>query len=260
MKIRLGSLAALIALQSPFALGDDYTFEERLSLDAGALSAFSVKTGAGDLEIRGKEGIDEVSVIARVGGASVDKEDYVVTLEQDGDKARLVATFVNNGWGNQYIDVEVIAPARLNLAVDDSSGDTLVRDFNSNVSVDDTSGDLRIANISGPLKVDDTSGDLRISKINGNLKVDDNSGEIAIDTVTGNIMVEDNSGDIKVATIVGNVSIDDGSGDIEVLNVLGDVTVDDGSGDIEVDGADSFTLEDDGSGDVELSNIRDALK
>lgn len=254
MKKLYSALALLALLYHPAIFADNYKFTETLSLDANSLTELRVKTGAGELVVTGSDDAQIVELVAKVGGKRVERDDVTITLQRKGKVAEVVATFKGSKWGEHFIDVVVVAPAKLKLDVDDTSGDAKIEGFNNGARIDDTSGELFVHNMMGAVRIDDTSGDLSIRAVRGGLIVDDSSGEITIEKVTGDIRLDDNSGDIRIETIVGDVRIDDGSGDIEVLNVAGKVEIDDGSGDIKVDGAHSFELLDDGSGDVDVNN------
>jgi hypothetical protein len=50
----------------------------------------------GDLTITGKQGQSDIAVIAKVYGEELNEDDYVLSLQKDGDKAVLIAQFNDN--------------------------------------------------------------------------------------------------------------------------------------------------------------------
>ncbi|CCQ10503.1 lipoprotein, putative [Pseudoalteromonas luteoviolacea B = ATCC 29581] len=193
---------------------------ETLTLDAKTLSTLNADLVAGDITIRGIEGLDTITVEASI--LTTKEKNYEFSLTKSGKTAELIAHH-NDGisWysGNSpRIDLVVNVPSHFNLDIEDGSGD------------------IDIQNVNGDLIIDDNSGDIDI--IGGN-----------------NIEIEDGSGSINIVDSKGNVTLDDGSGDIRVVNVAGKVKIDDGSGDIVVDGANGLEIVDAGSGDLSINNI-----
>jgi hypothetical protein len=216
--------------------------EVRLALDNDAIKRLNIDVGAGDLRVMGKKGQTDITVIAKVYGEELNDDDYVLSLERDGNKAVLIAHFNDNTYNNERIDVEVNMPPSLALLVDDRSGDLTIESVNNGLTLNDRSGDIELNNIAGLIKIEDRSGDL--------------FGK----SLRGDVLINDRSGEIELKDVVGDVDIDDSSGDIRVKNVSGIVTVEDSSGDINVNGAGDFKLKNDGSGDINLKNIGRGLK
>lgn len=250
---------ALVTLGMPltslaWGINDIWQTKE-LALEASGVSTFEAETGAGELEILGKENLNEILVVAKFGGKEIDPSDYVFTLERAGSKARLV-TSVNSSWShNTYIDLEVLVPSSLLLEVNDRSGDLSVKDIEADVKIDDRSGDVYISNISGNLTVEDNSGDIDIENVTGSLTIEDKSGDINVRSVGGLVDIEDNSGDIDVVDVTANVTVDDSSGDIDIANIKGLVKVADSGGDVDVVNAYDFEIDKRGGGDVESRRI-----
>lgn len=230
-----------------------------LIVDTDQLKAFTVEAGAGELHIKGEEGRTEILVNASIEtdfGSSLDEDDYELTLERDGDTARLVGRINEDYRGEARIHLEVLMPKRLRLDVNDGSGELRVEDISADVNITDGSGSTDVRTVAGNLRVKDGSGDLRIVTVAGDVHIDDGSGDLTLLTVAGSAHIIDGSGDLEVNTVSGNLTIDDGSGSIEVSTVTGLVEVTDGSGDIRVDDVGDFDLRSDGSGGVELTNLR----
>jgi DUF4097 and DUF4098 domain-containing protein YvlB len=230
MRTRIIIFAAILLLSS---LGFSAVEVKNLNLPAEGITAMEISCGAGFLKVQGVEGLNAIEVKAEIYARGVAEkemkkfiEDYIkLTLENKAGRAVLVSEvkerFSFFSFRDAKIDLTVNIPKKMDLSVDDGSGDT------------------EIGNIAGNLYVDDGSGDMRVENIQGDLKIDDGSG------------------DIDIREITGNLSIDDGSGSITVLNVGGSVTVDDGSGDIDIDGVGKdVVLKETGSGDVHFKNIK----
>ena len=213
-----------------------------LALADDAIIQLNIDVGAGDLTITGKQGQSDIAVIAKVYGEELNEDDYVISLEKDGDKAVLIAQFNDNTYNNERIDIEVTMPPSLALLVDDRSGDITIESVSNGLTLNDRSGDIELNNIAGLIRIEDRSGDIEGKNLRGD------------------VLINDRSGEIQLKDVVGNVNIDDSSGDIRAKNISGIVTVADSSGDININGAGDFRLKNDGSGDVNLRNIKRDLK
>lgn len=214
----------------------------KLALSDSEIVQLKVDVGAGDLVITGKEGQSEIAVIAKVYGDELNDEDYVLSLEKEGDKAVLIAQFIDHTYNNERIDLEITMPPSLALLVNDRSGDISIESVSNGLTLNDRSGDIELHNIAGLMRIEDRSGDV-LGK-----------------DLRGNVIINDRSGEIQLRDVVGDVNIDDSSGDIRAKNISGLVTVEDSSGDININGAADFKLINDGSGDVSLRNIKRDMK
>lgn len=216
--------------------------EVRLVLANESIVQLNVNVGAGDLSIMGKEGLSEIAATAKVFGDELSDDDYILSLEKEGDTAVLIAQFKNHTYNNARIDLEILMPPSLALLVDDRSGDITIESIRNGVTMNDRSGDIELTDITGQIKIEDRSGDLKGKDLRGD------------------VFINDRSGGIQIKDVAGDVNIDDSSGDIHAKNVLGVVTVADSSGDININGAADFKLKSDSSGDVSLKNIKRNLK
>jgi hypothetical protein len=246
-KLIVVSLIVSAALLSQGLLADGWgnaTLNKnvQLALSDSDIVQLNIDVAAGDLVITGKEGQSEIAVIAKVYGDELSDEDYVLSLEKEGDKALLIAQFNNNTYNNERIDLEITMPSSLALIVNDRSGDIIIESVSNGLTLNDRSGDIELHNIAGLVRIDDRSGDV-LGK-----------------DLRGNVIINDRSGEIQLRDVIGDVNIDDSSGDIRAKNISGLVTVDDSSGDININGAADFKLINDGSGDVTLRNIKRDLK
>lgn len=210
----------------------------QLQLNADNLQQLVAETEAGDLQIIGEKGREQISVEAQIRYSNI--EQLELTLEAKGDAAVLIAKNkqqVSVGYADDAsVDLVVRVPERFALKLEDGSGDTRVEGLRGDVLIQDGSGDLNVAGAR-------------------QLTIEDGSGNLALTQVTGNASVDDGSGDINANQIGGNLTLSDGSGDIAINQVQGTVTIDDGSGDIRVAQAGALTVEDNGSGELSYQQI-----
>jgi hypothetical protein len=139
--------------------------------------------------------------------------------------------------GDCSLRYAITAPARLPVAVTDSSGDLDARDFRGTVTLSVGSGDLGAADLSGNIRLDDGSGNIAASRLAGGIRLDDGSGDIHVSGLSGNIRFRDGSGNVVIDRLAGtDVSGSDGSGDITLTftKVPERVQVSDNSGNVTV--------------------------
>ncbi|MCX6557711.1 MAG: DUF4097 family beta strand repeat-containing protein [Candidatus Aminicenantes bacterium] len=232
---------------------------ESFTMAAADLKVLKIDCGAGYLKIQGVDGLQQIEVSAVLDVEDVadneladfKKEFVTLKLEKNSGRAELTAKIENDfslstlfsGSPDARIDLDVRVPRGLALAIDDGSGDILIRDCDGNLELEDGSGDIHLTNIKGQVDIEDGSGEITLAKIGGALKI------------------EDGSGDIELEDAGNDVTIDDGSGDMRLQRVLGSVTVDDGSGDIEIDGVEKdVTIEEAGSGGVSIHNVKGKVR
>ena len=195
-----------------------------LTLADETIVQLNIDVSAGDLSITGNEGQSGIVVTAKVFGEESSVDDYVLSLEKEGDKAVLIAQFRNNSHNNERIDLEVTMSPSLALLVHDRSGD------------------------------------ISIESVSNGLTLNDRSGDVVGKNFQGDVIINDRSGEIQLKDVFGDLNIEDSSGDIRAKNISGVVTIEDSSGDIDINGAADFKSKNDGSGDVSLRNINRILK
>lgn len=210
------------------------------TLDVAGSERLSIVAAAGDLDIEGEEGIEQVSVRARVCASKADWAAATSVQLEAGGEARLEVLMPEArqqfSWGDQYlyVDLEIVVPTGLALDIRDSSGDIDLSDVGA-VTIKDSSGDIDIRT-SGSVSLEDSSGDIELSDIRGDVTVvHDSSGDIEGRNISGNVVVaHDSSGDIQFQDVANDVLIErDSSGDIVAQGVGGDfVVLRDGSGGI----------------------------
>ncbi|KTF13669.1 DUF4097 family beta strand repeat protein [Pseudoalteromonas sp. H105] len=256
--------------------------QQQRTLSATQLQQLDIEAEAGSLKVIGSNTATEITVDATIYTANVD-DPYILTLEQDGDKAVLTAKshkasgmIVYQG-NSPSIDLVVTVPNSFNLDIDDSSGDINIKgvlgdmdiddgsgsidiDQGHDLEIDDGSGDINLQNITGSIEISDGSGSLAITNTKGNLTIEDGSGDIRLSKINGRVDIDDNSGSINAIDLGNALTIEDGSGDIYAEHINGLVTIEDGSGSIRVNHAKGLTIIDDGSGDLSIDNINGPVK
>ena len=150
------SLSGCIVVAKPSYA--DWHQQKELSLSSHQLDALVVEAGAGKLNIKGQNGLDEITVIADIYTSKSAQQDYELTLEQRGSRAYLVAKNESTSgfWvgDSPKIDVVVHVPSQLRLDIDDGSGDIEVKNAGDLNVLESGSGELQISGIIGTTKID----------------------------------------------------------------------------------------------------------
>ncbi len=219
---------------------------------------------AGSLDIRGREGLDSVTVRGEACASSERLLEKVrLRTERSGDRIQIHAEVPNHRavlWWSRYarLDLTLEIPSDLPVKVRDSSGDLDIGGVDS-LELCDSSGGIRVYDVARDVSIRDGSGEIRVADIGGSVLVEDGSGDIEVDGAGGDVLIpRDGSGNIEIRDVGGDVRIRDGSGQILVRGVDGSVTVDeDGSGSIDVAivGEDVLVRRD-GSGTIVVHDVR----
>ncbi len=204
------------------------------SLDVSGSQSLAIAAGAGDLEIAGVSGSDEVKISGKICVSEQQWLDEARLETSSGDRAEInvVLPDVSGGWslwGSKYayMDLELEVPEGLALQLRDSSGDIEIEDILS-LSIQDSSGDIEIRNAAGLVEIKDSSGDIEVRGLQGDFTIiSDSSGDIRGSDIAGNVLVKaDSSGDIRFTEVGKDVVVErDSSGDIIAENVGGDFRV-----------------------------------
>lgn len=234
-----GMFASELRAQIP---GPECSFETDIvvSLSATTGDSLLVRSGAGRLEVEGRNGLEEIRAVGHACAQSErDLNELRLTLEESDDEIVLTAHYPQGSiadlvTGSASINLVVEVPSHMEVTIEDSSGSIEVRGTGT-LSIEDGSGSISVEDVQGSLSVDDGSGSLRVENIAGDVDIADGSGSINVHGVQGTVRVRrDGSGSISVTEITGDVVIvSDGSGSISVEDVSGDFSVgSDGSGGI----------------------------
>jgi len=219
------------------AAAGDYKEIRDLTVDASGVETLVMHVGAGSLDVRGVEGLDSIDVKATIvipdadddKGRKVIVKKLTLTLESDGSVVDLKSSFKQGLWSSGSggrVDLEVRAPSRLAITIDDGSGSIGVSNFSADMRIDDGSGSMNIQKVAS-VNIDDGSGSIDISGASGDVYINDGSGSIAVEAVGGTVTIDDGSGSIRVNDVAEDLIIlDDGSGSVSFSDVRGTVEQD----------------------------------
>lgn len=209
-------------------------------LDLGEARHLAVIAGAGDLEIEGRDDLNEARIRGTVCASEAEWADAAGVETRGGPEAEIAVRMPDyddeGSWGRNrylYIDLVLEVPSGLALSVKDSSGDMQIRRVGE-LEVRDSSGSIDIENVDGRLTLSDSSGDIDLRDLRGDLLIEaDSSGDIYGRDILGSVRVlRDSSGDIRFEDVGQDVIVErDSSGSIIAKRVGGDFRVlRDGSG------------------------------
>lgn len=243
-----GFLIGITLAYNVWAFGE-LSFDRKLSLQTNKAKEIFIDVGAGNLKVTSGN-TDQVTVNAKVYSKKYDSIDELTqvfedkmefSLESKGSTIILKAmnrkSFFGNNNTNIAIDLDMVIPKRMNVEIDDGSGDMWLTDIDGTLKIDDGSGSTVIDNVNGKVFIDDGSGNLTISNVLSSVTIDDGSGKIKMNNIQGNVTIDDGSGAINITQVAGDIKVDDSSGSINVTEMAGHFTlVDDGSGSVHVNG------------------------
>lgn len=260
-----GTVATVFALPS-WAESCSKSATRTAQLDVAGATRIVIAAGAGELQVNGTRGRDQVDAKGKACASSQELLEQI-RLESRREGTTLYVKAVmpdsKDQSGNDYarLDLIVALPDNLETSIADSSGDTTVQNVGT-LLIDDSSGSLEIKGVTGNATVNDSSGGIEVEQVTGNLTVSDSSGDIEITQVGGKVSIPmDSSGGIRIERAAGVHVLTDSSGDIEIKEVKGDVLIDnDSSGDISVaDVTGKFTVQVDGSGSIRHQRVAGAV-
>jgi len=140
----------------------------------------------------------------------------------------------NWGWNNLNGKLDLKVPSKIELVVDNSSGDVSVQNIMyATCEVGASSGDVKAENITADLKISASSGDISATQIKGNVKAKTSSGSQKLSTINGTVRADATSGDIRINAAEGDVEAETTSGALDIENVKGVLSLRSTSGDIE---------------------------
>jgi hypothetical protein len=137
--------------------------------------------------------------------------------------------------GDCSLQYAITAPARLPVAVTDSSGNMHASGLRGTVTLSVSSGDLGASHLAGDIRLDDGSGNLAASGLAGNIRLDSSSGDISASGVTGHVRFQDDSGNVVINGLAGtDVVGSSSSGDVTLTftKVPDRVQITDSSGNV----------------------------
>lgn len=122
-------------------------------------------------------------------------------------------------WGRNRMMPNVLmqlqVPKALNIEVDVTSGEVVLRGVRGNHTIETTSADILIEDCAGNHHTDTTSGDIVLRGCPGNHRAESTSGDVRIEGGYGDVKAETTSGDIHILHFPGLHRAESVSGDIQ---------------------------------------------
>ena len=226
----------ILALLLAGTAGARAEFEEvrELTLGTAGVSRLEIDAGAGNLVVTGLANENQVRVRATIQVRGNEEkarrrmeEKMNLSLERDGEVARLTARFEQEYWSigkGPTIHLDIAMPASLGLAIDDGTGSILVRDVRGDVVVEDGTGSIKLEGVGGNVEIKDGTGEITVSDVGGDLVIEDGTGGIDVVGVGGSVTVDDGTGHIDVADVGRDLLIgESGTGGVAYRNVKGSI-------------------------------------
>jgi len=153
-------------------------------------------------------------------------------------------------WGNSgttpKVRMELQVPSRIDLVIDTTSGDVVIRTVAGTHRIDTVSGDVQLEACTGDHQVESTSGKLVLRGSPGNHELNTTSGDILVEGGRGDISADSTSGSIRIVDFPGAHRADTVSGDIRatLASVIDrDLSFDSISGNVTIEVPDELAAE-----------------
>lgn len=187
------------------------------------------KSSTGDIEINANINIqnDDEAFAKTIA-------DKAVEISRGSEIKISTANYNDHRIKNVYIDYVIKVPEGMEVDVDNSFGDIIVREITSNVNIKNSNGKITTGLIGGDLIIENSFGTIEVNETNGNVTAKNSNGHIFIKSTEGNVDVNNSFGGIEVQTAGGNVKaegdngriyIEDSAGDVYAHNSFGEVYV-----------------------------------
>ncbi len=170
-KISYGILILCTLAFNVWAFGE-LSINKQLSIQSNKAKEIFIDVGAGNLNVSSGD-IDDIIVNAKVYSKKYRNIDdlndafenkIVFSLKEKGSTIVLKALNKKSffGYNNAEIsiDIDVVIPRKMNVEIDDGSGDMWITDIGGTLKIDDGSGSTKIDNIGNSIFIDDGSGNL----------------------------------------------------------------------------------------------------
>lgn len=238
-----------------------FSADLEVTIDAVGIERVNIDAVEGGLAVQGRTDSSQIRVTGKACAKSEAAVRQIQLLSRtDGSDAYIEAKIPSRGrmFSDASLDLNATVPSRLALAVQDSTGEILIRDVAA-LQLQDGTGDIEIQGVTGDVSVTDGTGATEVRAIGGSLQVKDGTGPLSIRDVQGSVTVHDGTGEIKISEVGGDLRLRDGTGDMEIEDIAGSVDVRDGTGDISVSRVEgSLTLRN-GTGGVKLTEVRGSV-
>lgn len=235
-----------------------FSADLEVTIDATAIERLNIDAAEGGLVVHGDADSNQIRVTGKACAKSEAAVQRIQLLSNtEGADAYVEAKIPSRGrmFRNATLDLEATVPSRLALAVQDGTGEILVRNVAA-LQLKDGTGDIEIEGVPGDVSVTDGTGATVVRAIGGSLQVKDGTGPLAITDVQGSVTVDDGTGEIKISEVGGDLRVRDGTGNMEIEDIGGSVDLRDGTGNVSVSRVEgSLTLRS-GTGGVQLTEVR----
>ncbi|MDE0262164.1 MAG: hypothetical protein OXJ37_07155 [Bryobacterales bacterium] len=235
-----------------------FSADLEVTIDATGIERVSIDAVAGDLAVQGLADSSQIRVTGKACAKSEAAVQQIQLLSStEGIDAYIEAKIPSKRrvFSNATLDLKATVPSRLALAVQDSTGEVLIRNVAA-LQLQDGTGDIEIQGVPGDASVTDGTGATVIRAIGGSLQVKDGTGPLSIRDVQGSVTVDDGTGGIKISEVGGDLRLRDGTGDVEIEDIAGSVDVRDGTGDVSVSRVEGGLTLRNGTGGVQLTEVR----
>ncbi len=232
--------AIVLLLVSGCAPETSFSETQELALPIDGIRIIEIKSGNGDVGIRGVAQLSEIKVTAEVEIRGKDSKriretlenQLVLTLEKRSNTAVFNGYFKNAVFPlslflKQYrkVHINIDVPAHLEAAVTDEDGNLYISGMRNDVSVQDDAGKIVLENIAGRLSIEDLAGDIILDAVKGSVEIDDKGGEVELKNSSGSIYIVDTTDGIRLSSCSGPVRIRDAGGKIIIENHTGEIQI-----------------------------------
>ncbi len=210
-------------------------------IKVGAARAIIVEGVNGNITITGEKGREEIflKVIKSVYTESEKEADQIASLmeiEISGSEdilkiktlypkkfkvRRNIISMVIGRGPKMMMELSLLVPKELEVAVSTARGSITVVDMESSVKASTSSGEVDLRNIGGNVEVSVSSGEIEVVNISGDAFLKAASGTIIAKNVDGDIKSDVTSGKMKLLQLRGNLECSIGYGSVIVEGVGG---------------------------------------
>lgn len=235
-----------------------FSADLEVTIDAIGIERLNIDAVEGGLAVQGHADSSQIRVTGKACAKSEAAVQQIQLLSNtEGADAYVEAKIPSRRrmFRNATLDLEATVPSRLALAVQDGTGEILVRNVAA-LQLRDGTGDIEIEGVPGDVSITDGTGATVVRAIGGSLQVKDGTGPLTIRDVRGSVTVDDGTGEITISEVGGDLRLRDGTGNMEIEDIGGSVDLRDGTGNVSVSRvAGSLTLRN-GTGGVQLTDVR----
>lgn len=201
----------------------------RHELDTARPVELVVDLAGGSLRV---EAVDTAATEVLVSGERADQ----VAVHQRGEQVRVRGPRQPTGFREVgEVEVEVRLPAGSVLSIRTASAPVSVTGRVHGGRIRSALGSVAVETTTGPTLVETGSGTVEIGEARDSLRVKNGSGDVLIGRAGAAVAVSAGSGDVRLGDGRGSVGVKTGSGDLRVGEARDDVSLHSGTGDLVVE-------------------------